>query len=87
MKTNLFTIALAVATMVPVFGAQAPKPATPAQPAAPAATSSAQPTTATKPAATTKKHHKKAVKKDATKTNAGTTNNVVKPAAPASDKK
>ena len=67
--------------MVPVFGAQAPKPATPAQPAASSTQSST--TDANKPAATPKKHHKKAVKKDATKTNT----NVVKPAAPASDKK
>jgi hypothetical protein len=82
MKTNLFTIALAVATMVPVFGAQAQNPATPAKPAASSTQSST--TDANKPAATTKKHHKKAVKKDATKS---TTSTVVKPAAPASDKK
>jgi len=58
MKTSLFTIALAVATMVPVFGAQQ-SPATPAKPDA----------NAQKPAATantTKKHHKKAVKKNTT---------------------
>jgi hypothetical protein len=79
MKTNLFTIALAVATMVPVFGAQAPSQATPAKPAAPAAT--AQTTTTTKPAATTKKHHKKAVKKDAVKSDAA-----VKPADSTSKK-
>ena len=55
MKTNLFTIVLAAATMVPVFGAQAQNPATPAKPDA----------NASKPAATVtaKKHHKKAVKK------------------------
>ena len=57
MKTSLFTIALAVATMVPVFGAQQ-NPAPPAKPDA----------NAQKPAATatTKKHHKKAVKKNTT---------------------
>ncbi|HTP88973.1 MAG TPA: hypothetical protein VMH28_34365 [Candidatus Acidoferrales bacterium] len=56
MKTSLFTIALAVATMVPVFGAQAQNPATPAKPDA----SNTQKPAA---AATTKKHHKKPVKK------------------------
>jgi hypothetical protein len=68
MKTNLFTIALAVATMVPAFAAQ-----TPAKPAAPADTA--------KPAATTvKKHHKKSVKKNATKPAAGSTSTTAKPA-------
>jgi hypothetical protein len=65
MKTNMMTIALAVATMVPVFGAQ--NPATPAKPDANTA----------KPAATasTKKHHsKKPVKK-------GTSSTTAKPAA------
>jgi hypothetical protein len=60
MKTNLFTIALAAATMVPVFGAQSP--ATPAKPDA----------NAGKPAATatTKKHHKKSAKKSTSSTTA-----------------
>ena len=61
MKKSLFTLALAAATMVPVFGAQAQNPATPAQPNA---------KTSQKPAATatTKKHHKKSVKKNTTGT-------------------
>jgi len=64
MKTNLFTIALAVATMVPAFAAQAQ---TPAQPADPSASTS-------KPAAvTTKKHHKKAKKNAAKPAAAATT--------------
>ena len=79
MKTNLFTIALAVATMVPVFGAQqAQSPATPAKPAvsAPAASTAKPDASKSTTATTTKKHHKKAVKKNSVKPS-----DAVKPAA------
>ena len=70
MKKSLFTIALAVATMVPVFGAQAS-----AAPAKPDATSTSKPA-ASAATTTTKKHHKKVVNKNTAKPS-----NAAKPAA------
>ena len=79
MKTRLFTIALAVAGMVPVFGAQTPaKPAAPAA-QAPAATAPAKTNTAA--TTKTKKHHKKAVKKSETAAKPAASTNVAKPAS------
>jgi len=72
MKKSLFTIALAVATMVPVFGAQGQ---TPAAPAKPDATSTSKPA-ASAATTTTKKHHKKVVNKNTAKPS-----NAAKPAA------
>ena len=66
MKTSLFTIALALATMSLTFG-QTPKPAAPVAPAANSAAKTDAKTT------TTKKHHKKAAKKAVKTTGAAVT--------------